>query len=140
MAETVRDVMTGNPVCLRDTATVCECAQAMRDNDIGAVVVTAPDGRACGLVTDRDIAVRAVAAGLDPNSTPIGEVPTYDLASVQSDTPIVDAVRMLRSRAVRRLPVMDDGRIVGILSLGDLAVERDPGSALAGISSASSNG
>ena len=132
MAETVRDVMTGNPVCLRDTATVCDCAQAMRDNDIGAVVVTAPDGRACGLVTDRDIAVRAVAA--------IGEVPTSDLASVQSDTPIVDAVRMLRSRAVRRLPVMDDGRIVGILSLGDLAVERDPGSALAGISSASSNG
>jgi len=81
-----------------------------------------------------------LAAGLDPNSTPIGEVPTSDLASVQSDTPIVDAVRMLRSRAVRRLPVMDDGRIVGILSLGDLAVERDPGSALAGISSASSNG
>lgn len=139
MARLVRDVMTADPVSLPDTATVVEAARAMRDNDIGAVVITRRDGTPCGLVTDRDIAVRAIADGRDAASTPAGEICSERLTAVAPTTPIEEAVRTLRRGAIRRLPVIEDGRVVGILSLGDLAIDRDPDSALAGISSAPAN-
>jgi CBS domain-containing protein len=138
MASTVRDVMTSNPRSLPSTATASEAATAMRDVDAGAIVVT-EDDRMCGIVTDRDLVVRILAEQRDPGRTQLGDICSRDVTSVSPDTPIEEAVAELRGRSVRRLPVVENGRPVGIVSLGDLAVERDPESALGQISAASPN-
>ena len=110
----------------------------MRDQAIGDVIVL-KDGAICGIVTDRDITVRAVAEGRDPKSTPVGDICTEGLATVTPDASVAEAVELMRSKAVRRLPVVEGGKPIGIVSIGDLAVERDPKSALADISSADPN-
>lgn len=138
MAQKVRDVMTQNPVTLPRTAPVADAAKRMRDEDIGDVIVM-DDGDMCGLVTDRDIVVRAVAEGADPQFTKLGEICSADLVTVGPDDPIDDAARVMRERAVRRVPVVEGKRPVGIVSIGDLAIERDEGSALADISAAEGN-
>jgi CBS domain-containing protein len=101
--------------------------------------VVEEEGRAAGILTDRDIVVRAIAEGRDPGSTTVGEVCSSDLTTLTPDQSIDDAVRLMREHDVRRLPVVQDGRPVGIVSLGDLAVELDPDSALADISAAPPN-
>jgi CBS domain-containing protein len=138
MAKLVRDVMTTDPVCLDADQPVSAAAIAMRDRDIGDVIVMNSDA-VCGIVTDRDVVVRAVAAGRDPKKTKLSDICSRDLATVKADTTIETAVGMMRDKAVRRLPVMDDGRAVGIVSIGDFATERDPKSALADISTAPPN-
>ena len=105
---------------------------------IGDVVVL-QDGNMCGIATDRDIVVRAIANGKDPATTPIGEICGKDVTTLSFDTTIDDAVVLMRDKALRRLPVVDDGFPVGIVSLGDLALKRDPRSALADISGAPAN-
>jgi CBS domain-containing protein len=87
-----------------------------------------------GIVTDRDIVIRGVAEGADPNTTRLGQVVSGDLTSVAPDDPVQRAIELMREKAVRRLPVLEGGKPVGVLSLGDLAVERDAQSALADIS------
>jgi CBS domain-containing protein len=87
-----------------------------------------------GVLTDRDIVVRAVADELDPGATRIAEVVTHDLVAVSPGDDIDTAVEMMRTHSVRRLPVLDGERLVGVVSLGDLAVARDRGSVLADIS------
>jgi CBS domain-containing protein len=139
MAGTVRDVMTTDPLSLSHSETVLQAARAMRDHDIGAMVVMGGDGKPCGLVTDRDLAIRTIADVRDPASTPLGDICSRDLTSVSPDTPIEDAIRALRGRAIRRLPVMEGDRVVGIVTLGDLAMDRDPNSVLAEISAAPAN-
>jgi CBS domain-containing protein len=110
----------------------------MRDAGIGNVIIM--DGeQITGILTDRDIVVRAVAEGWDPASTPVGEVASRDLTTVAPTDPLESAVALMRERSVRRLPVVEDGRPIGIVSLGDLAVERDPDSALGDISAAPPN-
>lgn len=138
MAQKVRDVMTQNPVTLPRTAAVTDAAKRMRDEDIGDVIVM-NDGDMCGLVTDRDIVVRAVAEGADPQFTKLGEICSAEVVTVGPDDSIDDAVRIMRERAVRRVPVVEGNRPIGIVSIGDLAIERDEGSALAEISAAESN-
>ena len=119
-------------------ASILEAARKMRDFDVGVIVVK--DGaKACGLVTDRDIMVRAVAEGVDPATTPLSAVCSRDLASLSPDDEIDGAIRLMRERAVRRAPVIVDERLVGIVSLGDLAIERDPDSVLGSISAARPN-
>ena len=113
-------------------------ATQMRQADIGDVVVL-KDGAVCGIVTDRDVVVRAVADGKDPDKTTVGEVCSAQVVAVSPDDNEDDAVRIMREKAVRRLPVVDGGRPVGIVSIGDLAMERDQGSALADISAAPGN-
>jgi CBS domain-containing protein len=108
----------------------------MNEADIGDVVVV-DNGQVRCIVTDRDIVVRAIAEGRDPQSTSVGDVCTSDLETIEPSASIDDAVRRMREADVRRLPVVKDGRPVGILSLGDLAVEREPDSTLADISAAS---
>jgi CBS domain-containing protein len=137
--QTVKDVMTPEVVYLPADATVDEAARAMREKDIGDVVVT--DGPAlAGVLTDRDIVVRAVADRRDPCNTPVGQVATRDPVMIQQDAPTDEAARLMRERAVRRLLVCDnDRRLVGIVSIGDLAVRLDPSSALGEISGASPN-
>lgn len=135
MAITVREVMTGDPVGLAKTATLAEAARRMRDEDIGDVFVM-DDDRICGVVTDRDLVVRGIAAGKDAERTPIDEVCTREIVAVGPDQRIEEAVALMSDHAVRRLPVVEDGRAVGVVTIGDLAIERDPRSALADISAA----
>lgn len=138
MARAVRDVMTGKPVSIQARTTITEAARHMRDEDIGNVLVM-KDGTLCGIVTDRDITVRATAEGLDPNKTKVGDICSQELVTIEADHPISEAVNVMRSKALRRLPVVDHGKPVGIVSIGDLAVERDPKSVLASISTAEPN-
>jgi CBS domain-containing protein len=131
-------VMTKQPMVLESDSPVMDAARVMRDSDIGDVIVI-EGGSVCGIVTDRDIVVRGIASGKDPATTRLGEICSKDVTTVSSDTPVEEAVRLMRDRAIRRLPVVDGDRPVGIVSLGDLAVERDPSSALADISEAPPN-
>ena len=135
MAQSIRDVMTPDPRTVEPGATVTDAARAMAQADIGAVLVV-EGGRVTGIVTDRDIVVRAVAEGRDPNSTSVADVCTTDPATLRVDQSVEDAIRLVRQENVRRIPIVDDGgRPAGVVSIGDLAIERDPGSALADISS-----
>jgi CBS domain-containing protein len=136
--QSVADVMTANPVVLDSDAPLADAARAMRDSGIGDVIVL-EGGTICGIATDRDIVVRAIAAGKDPAATPLGDICSKDVTTLSPDSPVDDAVRLMRQKAVRRLPVVEGDRPVGVLSLGDLAIERDSGSALAEISDAPPN-
>lgn len=137
-AQTVRDVMTPNPRTFELDATVTQAAQAMRDDAIGDVIVCS-DGEVRGIVTDRDITVRVTAEGRSPDSVRLGEVCTSQVAVLHPDDPVDLAVRTMREHAIRRLPVVDGSRPVGIVSIGDLAIDRDADSALAAISAAPAN-
>lgn len=133
----LREVMTPNPtVCSPDTS-VAQAAEMMRDQDIGDVLVQ-QDG-SLGIVTDRDIVTRAVAAGRDPKQVTLGDICTKDVQTVTPDTPVDDVIRMMSDKAVRRIPVVEDGQPIGIVALGDLAVERDRRSLLGDISAAPPN-
>jgi CBS domain-containing protein len=135
MGRTVEEIMTTNPRTVNVDDTVSQAAQVMRDSDIGDVIVV-EDGQVTGIVTDRDIAVRAVAEGRDPDSTTVGEFATTGVQAIEPGASVDDALRMMREHDIRRLPVVKNGRPVGIVSLGDLAVEREPDSTLADISAA----
>ncbi|QEV21267.1 CBS domain-containing protein [Streptomyces alboniger] len=135
MAEFVRDVMTPGVVAVRPDASLVEAAQLMRAQDIGDVLVAA-DGRVIGVLTDRDIALRAVADGADPLTVSAEAVCTPNPVVVAPGDAVSDAVGLMRDHAVRRLPVVEDGHPVGMVSLGDLALSQDPSSALADISRA----
>lgn len=137
--QTIEQVMTKDPLTVAETAMVSEAARVMRDANIGDVLVTRSDGTVCGIVTDRDLAVNVIAEGKDPNSVTVQDVCNHRLESVAPGDPVDRAVSMMRDHAIRRLPVIDDGNLVGIVSLGDLAMERDPQSALADISEAPPN-
>jgi CBS domain-containing protein len=135
MAQHIRELMTPNPVVLPGTASVHEAARAMRDAEIGDVIVL-EHNQICGIVTDRDIVVRLVAEAQDPATTTLADLCSHALVTVRPTDPIEEAVRLMRSHAIRRVPVVEGGQAVGIVSLGDLAVERDPHSALGEISAA----
>jgi CBS domain-containing protein len=130
---TVSDVMTADPLTMDTAATVTAVAQQMRDAAIGDVIITVGD-QVLGIVTDRDITVRAIAADIDPRATSIGDVISRDLVIVAPDDDLKAAEGLMRVHAVRRLPVLDGDRLVGVVSLGDLAVEEDSDSLLAEIS------
>lgn len=138
MAQTVGELMTPNPVTLEETASVYDAARAMRDQDIGVVVIVA-NGEVRGILTDRDIVVRVVAEGRDPQQTSVGEFASRDLVTVSPDDPADEALRLMREKAIRRVVVTQSGRPVGILSLGDVAQERGAGAVLADISTAPGN-
>ena len=138
-AQSVGDIMTRPPRTLDATASVMDAATLMREGDFGGVVVV-EEGRLCGIVTDRDIVVRVLATGDDPLDVRVGDVCSRILTTVSESDGIGDAVRRIRAKAVRRLPVLDDdGKLVGIVSLGDLALARDPKSTLGDISAATPN-
>ena len=138
MTELVRDVMTADPVSLTRDASATEAARQMRDHDTGAILVVDGDDLA-GIVTDRDIIVRAVAEGSSPDDCRIGDICTPDPEVLAPDQPVEEAIRILRDRKVRRVPVVENGTPAGIVSIGDLALLRDRDSALADISAAPAN-
>jgi CBS domain-containing protein len=138
MAEQIEKVMTTDPATCDVGDSATEAAKAMRDGDFGAVIVL-EEGRVSGILTDRDIVVRAVAEGRDPDSTKVGEIATGDATTLSPGDSVDDAVKRMREADVRRLPVVEGTKPVGIVSLGDLAVASQERSALADISAASPN-
>jgi CBS domain-containing protein len=135
MADFVREVMTPGVVAVRPDASLVEAAQLMRAQDIGDVLV-AGEENVLGVLTDRDIALRAVAEGVDPLTVSAQAVCTPNPVVIGPDDAVSAAVELMRGHAIRRLPVVEDGHPVGMVSLGDLAVSQDPDSALAEISRA----
>jgi CBS domain-containing protein len=131
MARQVREVMTPQPITLPLDAPLTEAARQMRDEKVGAVLIT-QDGMLCGLLTDRDIVVRAVADGRDLTGTRLAEICSAGIVTVDPDECTDTALRLMLDRAVRRLPVVQDGRPVGIVSIGDLTSDRDEPTALTG--------
>jgi len=136
MGRTVEEIMTRDPRTVNASDTIVDAARTMNEADIGDVVVV-DDGDVQGIVTDRDIVVRAIAEGRDPQSTSVSDVCTTGIDTIEPSASVDDALRKMREADIRRLPVVQDGRPVGIVSLGDLAVEREPDSTLADISAAS---
>lgn len=136
MAQTAQDIMTRDPETVAPEALLTEVAEIMRDADTGMVPV-AEGGELRGIITDRDIVIRAIAEGRPPEECAAREVCTGAPATVAPGDDVGEVVRLMRDADVRRIPVVDGARVVGVISLGDLAIERDPDSALADISSAS---
>jgi CBS domain-containing protein len=117
----IRDVMTPNPQCVSPADSIQSAARIMRDQDTGAVPVV-ENGRPVGMVTDRDIVVRAVAEDGQLNR-PVREIVSGNVVSVTPDTSTREAAELMSEHQVRRLPVVEGDRLVGIVSLGDLAVK-----------------
>ena len=122
----VRDVMTNGAECVRPSDSLQEAARKMRDLDVGPLPVRGDDDRLVGILTDRDITVRAVAEGCDPRATTVQDVMTPEVVFCFKDQDVQEAARLMQQYQVRRLVVLNqDERIVGIVSLGDLAVETE---------------
>jgi CBS domain-containing protein len=134
----MRDIMSPAPVCMAPGDSVSAAAQAMKRHGVGTVLVLT-DGKLTGLVTDRDITVRVLAEDRDPRTTRIGDICRRDLVVLSPDDDVAHAARLIRERAVRRIPVLADGIPVGVVSIGDLALEKDATSVLSGVSSAAPN-
>src|SRR5579875_54618 len=137
MDKKVRDIMTPDPVGVYYDQTIAEAARIMRDAGVGAVLVVNGESLS-GVVPDRDLVVRGLAEGSGPDS-PVGPLASAKLVGVDADADLATAERLIRENAVRRLPVIDSGQIVGIISLGDLAVSADSQSPLAAVSKARAN-
>jgi CBS domain-containing protein len=138
MTQSIREVMTPNPVTMPAAMSAVDAARLMRDRDIGDIIVMS-ENAVVGIVTDRDIAVRVVANQREPSKTTVGDICSKELHCIGHTATVEDAIQMMREKAIRRIPVMDDGCPVGIVSIGDLAIERDRESALADISAAPPN-
>lgn len=139
MVQTVSQIMTPDPLCVDEATPLREVAMLMRDHDVGDVIVLR-NGTVGGIVTDRDIVVRGVAEGENVGTTHAGDICSGDVVTISPRDLLDDALATMSDYAVRRLPVVDAGRPVGILSLGDVApVDEDAESALAEISVAPPN-
>lgn len=126
MATSVRELMTSNPTTIETGGTATEAARKMRDEDAGIIPIVDGD-RLVGTITDRDIAIRVVAEGKDPESTTVGEIASRDLVTIDPQQDLDEALRLMAQHQVRRLPVVEeDGRLVGILAQADIAREASP--------------
>ena len=139
MTQAIREVMTEGVETCEPGSSIQDVARKMQKGNFGAIIV-AEESELRGLLTDRDIVVRAVAEGGDPSEVKVEEVCSKDLTSLSPDDTAEEAVKLMREHSVRRIPVLEEGKPVGIVSIGDLAVSRDEQSALADISAAPPNG
>ena len=137
MGATVRDVMTPGPLGVDYWQSIGEAARTMRDWGVGAVLVVR-NGSLYGVVTDHDLVIRAVAEARAPDE-PVGPLSSGNLVGVDANADADEAARLMRQHAVRRLPVIANGQVAGIVSLGDLALRDDPASVLAELSLATAN-
>jgi len=128
----VRDVMTPGPIGVDYYQSIGEAARTMRDWGVGAVLVVRNESL-YGLVTDRDLVVRAVAEARGADE-PVGPLSSANLIGVDVDADVSEAMRLMRQHTVRRLPVLEDGQVTGIVSLGDLAITGEPALAFAQLS------
>ena len=124
MGKSIQEVMTSNPTTVEAGSTVVEAAKIMKQEDVGIVPIVEGD-RLVGTVTDRDIAVRIVAEGKDPQSTSVSEIASTDVVTVDPQHDLDEALRLMASHQVRRLPVVEGGRLVGIVAQADVAREAD---------------
>jgi CBS domain-containing protein len=121
MAKNVRDAMTSNPRSIEPSTMVADAAKLMKAEDVGSLPIVEGD-QLVGMVTDRDIVIRAVAEGKDSQSTTVGEIASRDLVTVDPEQDLDEALRLMAQHQVRRLPVAEeDGRLVGILAQADVA-------------------
>jgi CBS domain-containing protein len=125
MGQSIREIMTANPSTIEPDKSIADAARIMKQEDAGVVPVT-ENGRLTGMVTDRDIAIRVVAEGKDPQSTTVREVASTDLVTVDPQQDLDEALRLMAQHQVRRLPVVEeDGRLVGVVAQADVAREGD---------------
>lgn len=136
--QTVKDVMTAVPITLHADETLADAARAMRQNAIGAVMVVRGD-ELYGLVTDRDIVVRAVAQERDAEACRLGDFCTPGPATVRPDDDLAEVVTAMRDQCVRRVPVVEGGRPAGLVSVGDIAAAGDETTVMADISASVPN-
>ena len=133
----VKDLMTPNPTVVRPEDTASQAATLMKQHDCGAIPVVSAAGMLVGIVTDRDIVVRVVAAGKDPKTTPVSAAMSADPVTLSPDSNADEAEKVMADRQVRRLPVVEDGHLVGILVTAQLARRgnaREVGETIKGIS------
>ena len=122
MAKIVRDAMTEDPHSIGASASVVEAARLMREGHIGSLPVT-EDEQLVGMITDRDITTRVVAESAAPETTSVGEVYSRDLISVEPDHDLEEALELMARHQVRRLPVVENGRLVGVVAQADIALK-----------------
>ena len=135
----VKELMTRGVECIEPSTTLQEAARKMRELDVGVLPICTPGGKPIGVLTDRDIVLRAVAGGEDPMRCPVENIMTPDLICCHQDQDVHDVAEIMREQQIRRLLVVNDrGSLIGIVSLGDLAMDTGDcelaGDALAGIS------
>jgi len=139
----LRELMTNPVIRIHPDETVAVAARTLTHYNIGILPVCGGDGRICGLVTDRDLVTRCIASGRSPANTPIREVMTTQVISARPDMDASAAAGLMGREQIRRLPVVENGKLCGMVSLGDLAVQEesslDAGDALSGISSSLSS-
>jgi CBS domain-containing protein len=122
VAQSVREIMTANPTTVRPESPVADAAKLMKSEDVGSLPVVDGD-RLVGVVTDRDIVVRVVAEGGDPGAISVGEIRSSDPVTVDPKQDLGEALTQMARHQVRRLPVVDNGRLVGVLAQADVARE-----------------
>jgi CBS domain-containing protein len=120
MGTSIKEVMTRDVRACEPNATVADAAKVMAQEDVGPVPIV-EDGRLIGIVTDRDIVVRVVAEGRDPNATTVSEIASTKLVTVSPDDDLDEALKLLAERQIRRLPVVEGDRLVGIVAQADIA-------------------
>jgi len=123
---TAREIMTDAAECARTEETLADAARKMRDLDVGALPICGEDDRLKGVVTDRDLVVKCLAEGADPTSTRVSELAEGKPVTIGADDPIDEALRTMIEHGVRRLPVIDGDRLVGMVSQADVARETTP--------------
>jgi CBS domain-containing protein len=139
MAKTARDVMTADAKCVGENDSVTDAAKMMADLDVGALPICGEDDRLKGMLTDRDIAVKVLAQGKDPDSTKAGELGEGKPVTIGADDSVKETLKTMKDHKVRRLPVIDGQKMIGIVSQGDLATkvdEEDVGDLVEAISAA----
>lgn len=123
----VRDAMTSPVIQIRPEESVSVAARTLAHYNIGALPVCGKQGKICGVVTDRDIVIRCLAANRRPDMTTVQEIMTSRVMSVAPDAELAAAARMMGKQQIRRLPVVEQGRLCGMVSLGDIASNVDTG-------------
>ena len=122
MGKNVKDAMTSSPATATPSQSLAEAARLMKEQDVGSVPVV--DGsRLVGVLTDRDIVVRAVAEGGDPRTVQVGEIASHDVVTVRPDDDLDEALRLMAQHQIRRLAVVEDGQLVGVVAQADVALE-----------------
>ena len=125
MSKTARDVMTGDAQCIGENESVTDAAKRLAELDVGAMPICGEDDRLKGMVTDRDIVVKVLAQGRDPSATTAGELGEGKPVTIGADDSVEEAIRTMKDHRVRRLPVIDGHRLIGIVSQADVARAAD---------------
>ena len=121
----IKDIMTDPAIVLPSETTVFDAANVMRENNIGSVPVVDEDGCLRGIVTDRDIVIRSIARGLSPDTTKISDIMSENVSVVPPDADIDEVADIMSRDQVRRIPVVENNKVLGVVALGDVALCQD---------------